>query len=211
MTSVSIALIKGLSGNADVPPVAGDVVGRILSVSAGRESVTAAPRLITIPVRGAYAPEAENLPMCQVELPMGQYVVDAFLPSGDLVSADFMVDSNEPKQVSLFIEHSAHEWLSWQHLAGNVPAASEFRAGLRTLESAGAVPPSGWPAWVIAESTRPIGTGLTIDLLARAAGNRIPMAEYPERSHRAPNAGSYSDGPYSAYEFTSPSTVEGRR
>lgn len=204
MAQVSIAVVKGLSWNANEPPMAGEVVGRISSVGAVGDGVAPAPGTITLPVGNGDRQRSVNLPI-------GRYAVDAFLPSGDLVTKEFSVDSDEPQQVYLLIEHSAHEWLSWQHLAGNVPAASQFRARLGRLELDAAVPRDGWPAWVVSEQARPIAEGLMTELPALAAGDRKPLAEFPDCSQQAPGVGRYSDGPYSAYEFTPSHTIEGRR
>src|SRR5436305_119416 len=100
-------------------PRAGDVVGRIRelvlpSVDDPRKSrPTPQVHVVVIPA-GAYAYQS-------VDLEPGTYLIDAVLPSGDIDSQTFAVgESRDPVQVWLRGGYSPHEWLSWQHLMGNV-------------------------------------------------------------------------------------------
>jgi hypothetical protein len=55
-----------------------------------------------------------------VDVEPGRYLVEALLPSGDIVSSEVTVAEKEQLDVTLRAENSPHEWLSWQHLMGNV-------------------------------------------------------------------------------------------
>lgn len=64
-----------------------------------------------------------------IELDPGKYIVEAILPSGEVVSEEVTVeDSQEPYELLLFASSTPHEWLSWQHFTGNVAQREEYKA-----------------------------------------------------------------------------------
>jgi len=57
----------------------------------------------------------------EVKLDPGQYVIEAILPSGEVISEEVSIDeSTEQRELLLKSDVSPHEWLAWQHFAGNV-------------------------------------------------------------------------------------------
>lgn len=56
----------------------------------------------------------------EIEVTPGHYYVEAVLPSGELLSEDVEVKSDQTKEVVLKADDSPHEWLSWQQISGNV-------------------------------------------------------------------------------------------
>jgi hypothetical protein len=56
-----------------------------------------------------------------VDLAPGRYELTAYMPSGELLSQTLDL-AEQPGYVDVVLrgEHSPHEWLSWQHLLGNV-------------------------------------------------------------------------------------------
>lgn len=62
----------------------------------------------------------------EVELPPGEYVVEAVLPSGEILSEEVCImESAGPIELVLQGERSPHEWLGLQHFAGNVEQKTE--------------------------------------------------------------------------------------
>jgi hypothetical protein len=54
----------------------------------------------------------------------GRWLVEATLPSGEVISEEVAVASGQDVPVTLHAaEHSPHEWLGWQHLVGNIEGA----------------------------------------------------------------------------------------
>jgi hypothetical protein len=111
MTALSLRLQKSM---AAVPAEAG-VVATVRPL--GEVPAPSRSRTVTIPV-------GSGTPATLVDVPPGRYLVQAYLPSGDIVSQD--VDVQGPVEVELSGEHSPHEWLSYQHLLGNVTNKTTF-------------------------------------------------------------------------------------
>jgi hypothetical protein len=63
-----------------------------------------------------------------VDLEPGRYELTACLPSGELLSQTVDV-AEQPGSLDVVLqgESSPHEWLSWQHLLGNVPGRKDFK------------------------------------------------------------------------------------
>ncbi|BCH34821.1 hypothetical protein MesoLjLc_67510 [Mesorhizobium sp. L-8-10] len=58
----------------------------------------------------------------------GRWLVEATLPSGEVISKEVAVASGEHLPVTLqSVEHSPHEWLGLQYLVGNVEGAETLR------------------------------------------------------------------------------------
>jgi hypothetical protein len=68
------------------------------------------------------------------DLPAGTYRIEARLPSGQVLRETRRV-GNDPQAVNVVFgsEHSPHEWLSWQRLAGNVPSQAEYEAWVNRI------------------------------------------------------------------------------
>ncbi len=57
----------------------------------------------------------------RVDVEPGHWLVEATLPSGEILTKEVAVPSGEIVPVTLHAsEHSPHEWLGWQHLLGNI-------------------------------------------------------------------------------------------
>ena len=98
----------------------------------------------------------------------GRYMVEAFLPSGEIVAAEASTDQDE--QVVLTGEPSPHEWLGFQHLWGNIPGREQFE-----LERVEQGPAPAIPAVALVGPPLP-------------AVGREPLAESCDRAWRAGKA-----------------------
>jgi hypothetical protein len=83
-------------------------------------------------------------PPIGVELDPGRYLVEATLPSGDLVSDEVEVVNNQDATLELRPDESPHEWLSWQQLMGNIEPRPQYRQDL--VPFAPSEPNVGWVA-----------------------------------------------------------------
>jgi hypothetical protein len=78
--------------------------------------------------RNVVIPIGNGAPLKRVELKPGRYLVEAILPSGNIITKQAKaVDGKWPKVV-LQAERSAHEWHSWQNLLGNVQSQTGYNA-----------------------------------------------------------------------------------
>ena len=58
----------------------------------------------------------------------GRWLVEATLPSGELISEEVAVANGQDVPVTLYAaERSPHEWLGWQHLVGNIEGAKTLK------------------------------------------------------------------------------------
>jgi hypothetical protein len=95
-------------------------------------------------------------PPLGVDLDPGRYLVEATLPSGDLVSDEVQISDNQDSQLELRPDESPHEWLSWQQFMGNVERIQQYPP---TGDSFGSFMPN--VQWV-ADPARPLrGEGLS--------------------------------------------------
>jgi hypothetical protein len=116
MSKVSFGIRKyldssdGLQSGAigEVIPVA-DVAGASLTAA---ERHARKPASFLVPVGDASVPVS-------VDLEAGSYLLRVSMPSGEAIEEQFEVGGHEEKSVFLDASGSVHEWLSWQHLAGN--------------------------------------------------------------------------------------------
>lgn len=67
----------------------------------------------------------------KVALEPGRYLVEAILPSGDIITQQAQTVEGKWSEVLLKAEHSAHEWHSWQNLLGNVQSQSGYDASTK--------------------------------------------------------------------------------
>lgn len=95
------------------------VVANIYALDHGRHA--SSKRNVVIPVGsgGNYQ---------RVELEPGHYLVEAIMPSGDIVAQEAEAVEGLWPKIELRAEASAHEWHSWQNLLGNVQSSSGYYA-----------------------------------------------------------------------------------
>ncbi|HXD29743.1 MAG TPA: hypothetical protein VN643_01410 [Pyrinomonadaceae bacterium] len=62
----------------------------------------------------------------QVDLEPGQYLIEAIMPSGDIISQQAIVKDGQWQEIALEAEQTAHEWHSWHNLTGSVRSSSAF-------------------------------------------------------------------------------------
>ena len=64
----------------------------------------------------------------EVAVDPGRWLVEATLPSGEVITEEVEVESGQDVRMTLHAaEHSPHEWLGWQHLVGNVEGDRTLR------------------------------------------------------------------------------------
>lgn len=74
-------------------------------------------RDLVIPVGYSY----RSVSFQEVELDPGRYIVEAILPSGQVIVDEVSVEESAiPQELLLRGDVSPHEWLGWQHFVGNV-------------------------------------------------------------------------------------------
>ena len=76
--------------------------------------------------RSLVIPVGDGQSYSTVNLEPGNYLVEAILPSGDIISDEKTVNEGEWPKVDLRAEHSAHEWHSWHNLVGSVESHSSY-------------------------------------------------------------------------------------
>lgn len=81
--------------------------------------------------RNVVIPIGFNNPLMQVALEPGRYLVEAILPSGDIITRQAQTVEGQWSEVVLEAEHSAHEWHSWPTLMGNVQSQSGYDASTK--------------------------------------------------------------------------------
>jgi hypothetical protein len=116
MSNLRLRIDKYLEGDESRPPKVFAKIYPLSESGAKRTSSTSATQAM-IPI--------SHLPAhaTTVDLEPGRYYVEAMLPSGEILSDD--VELSEPiQELVLSGDDSPHEWLSWQHLVGNVQSTS---------------------------------------------------------------------------------------
>ena len=133
--------MSGLRLRLDVPHLGGDrpayrVVANIYSTSSDTRGggETAKRRDLLIPAGSEWEqwPEYED-----VSLGPGRYLVEVILPSAEVIGEEVIVEESAvPQELRLRATESPHEWLSLQHLVGNVREDEKaYKRRLRSLES----------------------------------------------------------------------------
>lgn len=107
MSALRLRIDKLLEGDLPRPP---QVYARIYSLGGTRRP----PRQELVPISHA---EGDSR---TVELEPGRYYVEVVLPSGEILADDVEVSDGETSDLIFRPEFSPREWLSWQHLVGNV-------------------------------------------------------------------------------------------
>lgn len=112
-TELRLRIDKYLEGDFERPP---EIFAKIYPAgkSEGKPRITGAPREELIPI-SHLEKDTKSIP-----LKPGRYIVEAVLPSGEMFSGDISLKGNEKKDLIFRAQYSPHEWLSWQHLMGNV-------------------------------------------------------------------------------------------
>jgi len=67
-----------------------------------------------------------------VDLAPGDYLVEAYLPNGEVVTQAVAV-GRENVAIALRGSYSPHEWLSWQHFSGYMPSLRQRKSNFTTL------------------------------------------------------------------------------
>lgn len=113
MSMLRLRVHKYLDSYDEAPP---QVFARIhaLDPDTGRNVLRAEIRREMIPISDQST--AGRL----IDLPPGRYFVEVTLPSGEILGDDVRVPATGDAELVLQAEESPHEWLSWQHLMGNV-------------------------------------------------------------------------------------------
>jgi len=78
--------------------------------------------------RNVVIPVGSGSTFRSVEVEPGHYLVEAIMPSGDIISKEAEALDGQWAKIELKAEHSAHEWHSWQNLLGNVQSSSGYFA-----------------------------------------------------------------------------------
>lgn len=139
----------------------------------------------------------------RVTLDPGTYEFTAILPSGDVLSKVAEVDARaEGVPVVFQMDHSAHEWMSWQHALGNVVGGDTLRV-MRAQDAKiqwSLVDDVDARLFAVAKApggADPLAMALA-DHLAHAPGTgRVPI-NFPVLVHTLP---SQREPPYSVYRI----------
>lgn len=136
-----------------------------------REDAARTHRGIVIPVGGTS--------QRTVNLEEGGYLIEAMLPSGEIVSEDVQVKAGASVDVDLNAGYSEYEWLGWQHFLGNVAEANTYapaRDAALLLEESAAPKPEVY--WVVTQPDPFLGTdGGAWSVLANATGGTVVVEE----------------------------------
>jgi hypothetical protein len=124
MTKLRLRVDKYVEDDGDIPP---QILATIYSVgpaSGNRAKKVVRREMVPISHQSSHARELDLKP--------GHYFVEVTMPSGEILSENVELSSGREQDLVLNAEDSPHEWLSWQHLVGNVGAvqraAQEFIA-----------------------------------------------------------------------------------
>jgi hypothetical protein len=93
------------------------LVGNIYAATRGNPS----QRHVMIPL-------GWDVPAAEFSLPAGRYVVEAVLPSGEVLSDDVEVTDDRAATVTLDATDSPHESHSWQYVVGNIEPGALFHS-----------------------------------------------------------------------------------
>ncbi|MCZ8115973.1 hypothetical protein [Silanimonas sp.] len=156
MSIIRMRINKVLQSNDGPPP---KVFARITRIDDRGRSVPSSQRYELVPI------STQDGDSATIHLSSGAYAVEVRLPTGELLADSLQIEEGEVQLLVLTAENSPHEWLSWQHLAGNAPSRS------RSLHSR--------------EAPREAG-----EVEGRGASGSAPQAHQPR--HRARGK---SDGP----------------
>jgi hypothetical protein len=114
MSQLRVRINKYVGGDPDLPPW---VYAKVYALGKnGRRVAGTVTRQELVPI-------TDRKDLCgAMKVEPGHYYVEIVLPSGEILAEDIFVREGKIEELVLEGDRSAHEWLSWQHLAGNVPA-----------------------------------------------------------------------------------------
>jgi hypothetical protein len=119
MTILALRIVKYMHG----PNLRLGAVADIIPVGTSREKP--APTYLRGLVLPIGDPAVEPL---TVSVEPGRYMVQATLPSGEILNQEIDAESSERVSVDLFSENSPHEWLGKLQVAGGVPSRRRLEA-----------------------------------------------------------------------------------
>jgi hypothetical protein len=118
MTSLTLRLQKDLKHGTTI--VGAVATLRRVADEMGNEVRGSVRVNVTIPAND----EGDGWP---VDVKPGRWLVEATLPSGEILIEEVAVPKGQKVSVTLrAAERSPHEWLGWQHLIGNIEGADTF-------------------------------------------------------------------------------------
>lgn len=120
MSSLRLRIDKYLEGDESRPPKVFAKIYPIGESGARRTSASTAKQAM-IPI--SHIPSH----VTTIDLDPGRYYVEATLPSGEVLADDVEL-SGPGQELVLQTDDSPHEWLSWQHLVGNVQSKAATAA-----------------------------------------------------------------------------------
>lgn len=116
MAKLALNLLKYSLDN----PVANAAVVTILQVADARGRFPESPFEHAVPI-----PAGTTSPLV-LDVPEGRFTLTARMPSGATDRKTTWADADGTRMITFDTGHSAHEWLSWQTLAGSVPPMTSF-------------------------------------------------------------------------------------
>jgi len=122
MADIRINLDKYLDGQTTQPAVETRI--RRLDPPKRRKEL---PFAIMIPAGPKWSSTGKS-----VDLPPGRYLVEAYLPNGDVATQTVTVREGANEPINLRAGESPHEWLSWQHFNGYTPRRTQGVASFTT-------------------------------------------------------------------------------
>src|SRR5690349_1123559 len=111
MSILRVRVNKYLESDDGPPP---KVFARITQVDEKGRTIPATLRHELVPI-STHSDQTQA-----ITLGRGAYVVEVRMPSGELLVDSVRLAEGEDRELVLVAEPSPHEWLSWQHLVGNV-------------------------------------------------------------------------------------------
>lgn len=135
MSKLHLRIDKYMAGQTSRPPT---VYAKIYTLGEGAKRIPGSQaRQELVPI------SSQQDQVARVDVEPGHYYVEVVLPSGEILADDVFVEEGQPNELVLRGEHSPHEWLSWQHFAGNVPARPVVEQRLKRASATGraAAPP----------------------------------------------------------------------
>lgn len=187
MSELLLRIDKYLTGPGSQPP---KVYAKIYALGEGAKRVPGGRvRQELVPISSA----AQNVARLNVE--PGHYYVETVLPSGEILADDVLVEAGKSTELVLRGDHSPHEWLSWQHLTGNVPDKQVFelqQEQVRARRSASAGSRGVAPGRITGGAKRgggsKGGSGAGGTIRGKRSQDGIPLRGSPRGSVRAESA-----------------------
>lgn len=119
MSILRVRVNKYLQSEGGPPPT---VFARITKMDERGRSVPSSLRHEPVPI------STQDGHSRAISLSTGAYLVEVRMPTGELLADSVQLSEGSDAELVLMAESSPHEWLSWQHLAGNVATRSKSSA-----------------------------------------------------------------------------------